>query len=218
MDNCSGQNKNQMVLRLVPYLVEVGHFSKVNFIFLVVGHTKNPCDRLFNLCKKAYRKSQVFIMDQLVDASNDTTHVSGCRVSADIMKDYQKFFDLFYRNFTTPKILKWQIFTCSTEGAMKTTIILRASDLPNAETTDYEMGKQVNGGADERAVLMATELETLPAPGLKEIKQVELYTKYRPLVPEEYRPKPSDEVLKRVANRRVIRGIVNGARISRIVD
>jgi hypothetical protein len=90
MDNCSGQNKNQMVLRLVPYLVEMGYFSKVNFIFLVVGHTKNPCDRLFNLCKKAYRKSQVFIMDQLVDASNGTTHVSGCRVSADIMKDYQK--------------------------------------------------------------------------------------------------------------------------------
>jgi hypothetical protein len=135
-----------------------------------------------------------------------STHVSGCRVSAAIMKDYQKFFDLFYRDFTTPKILKWQIFTCSTEGATKTTITLRASDLPDAETTNYELRKKVKGGADGRAVLMATELESLPAPGLREIKQVELYTKYRPLVPEMYRdelcPKPSDEILKRIAKQK----------------
>ena len=46
-DNCSGQNKNNMVIRLVPYLIELGYFKKVNFIFLVVGHTKNAADRLF---------------------------------------------------------------------------------------------------------------------------------------------------------------------------
>ena len=39
-DNCTRQNKNNMVLILVPYLVDMGLFSKVNFIFLVVGHTK----------------------------------------------------------------------------------------------------------------------------------------------------------------------------------
>ena len=32
-DNCSGQNKNNMVLRLVPYLIGLNFFSQVNFVF-----------------------------------------------------------------------------------------------------------------------------------------------------------------------------------------
>jgi hypothetical protein len=56
-DNCPGQNKNHHVLWLVPYLVEMGYFETVNFIFLVVGHTKNAADRRFNNLKMIYRKS-----------------------------------------------------------------------------------------------------------------------------------------------------------------
>jgi hypothetical protein len=33
MDNCSGQNKNRMVLRLANYLVEAEYFDKVSFVF-----------------------------------------------------------------------------------------------------------------------------------------------------------------------------------------
>ena len=43
-DNCPGQNKNNTVIRLVPYLVEMGYFRRVEFMFLIVGHTKNNCD------------------------------------------------------------------------------------------------------------------------------------------------------------------------------
>jgi hypothetical protein len=53
-DNCSGQNKNGMVLKLVVYLVEMGYFEEVEFLFLIIGHTKNPADRLFNLLKIDY--------------------------------------------------------------------------------------------------------------------------------------------------------------------
>ncbi len=48
-DNCSEQNKNNTVLRLIPFLVELGYFMTVNFIFLVVGHTKNSADMIFNV-------------------------------------------------------------------------------------------------------------------------------------------------------------------------
>jgi hypothetical protein len=45
-DNCPGQNKNNFVLHLVPHIVEMGYFKKVDFIFPVAGHTnKNCCDR-----------------------------------------------------------------------------------------------------------------------------------------------------------------------------
>jgi hypothetical protein len=57
MDNCGGQNKNKMVLRLALYLVEKKLFKCVEFIFYIRGHTKNVCDRLFNLLKINYSKA-----------------------------------------------------------------------------------------------------------------------------------------------------------------
>ena len=56
LDNCAGQNKNRMVLRLATYLVEAGYFEEVNFVFYIVGHTKTPCDRWFNQLKRSYRR------------------------------------------------------------------------------------------------------------------------------------------------------------------
>ena len=75
MDNCSHQNKNKMVLRLVVYFVERGYFESATFAFLIVGHTKNPCDRLFNLAKLTYRKSQVFTHDQFLEKGGENEHV-----------------------------------------------------------------------------------------------------------------------------------------------
>ena len=49
---------------------------------------------------------------------------------------------------------------------------------------------------------MEMDLEELPAPGLREIKQVELFCKWRPLLPDYARditcPKASDEVMESV--------------------
>ncbi len=54
-DNWSGQNKKNTHLRSIPYLVELGYFKVVNFVFLVVGH-KNSADMLFNVLKTFHRK------------------------------------------------------------------------------------------------------------------------------------------------------------------
>ena len=64
-DNCSGQNKNNKVLALVPFLIEMGYFKRASFIFLVVGHTKNAADRRFNVLKEFYRKENIGMMAQL---------------------------------------------------------------------------------------------------------------------------------------------------------
>ena len=45
MDSCASQNKNSMVLRLANLLVECNYFEEVNFVFYIVGHTKNCADR-----------------------------------------------------------------------------------------------------------------------------------------------------------------------------
>jgi hypothetical protein len=61
---------------------------------------------------------------------------------------------------------------------------------------------QVRGDNARVAVMEAFDLQTLKDPGLRPIKQVELYKKFRPFVPcefwEDTFPRPSDEVLAQV--------------------
>jgi hypothetical protein len=97
MDNCGGQNKNKYVLRLAPLLVELRHYRRVNIIFLVAGHTKNAADRLFNLLKVAYRKQQVFTMEQLTDVLNKNQYVECIKVDKEDFFDFGKFKDQVYR-------------------------------------------------------------------------------------------------------------------------
>ncbi len=65
-DNCSGQNKYNTALKLPAWLMAMGYFKEIHFIFLVVGHTKNVADRLFNLLKQEYWKQNLFTFDKLV--------------------------------------------------------------------------------------------------------------------------------------------------------
>jgi hypothetical protein len=76
LDNCSGQNKNRMVLRFANLLVETGIFKRVNFLFLVRGHKKNPCDRIFNILKLRFRKQNVCTMEQLLQVLNEPDQVN----------------------------------------------------------------------------------------------------------------------------------------------
>ena len=90
-DNCTGQNKNNTVLRPVPFLVEMVFFEKVNFVFLVVGHTKNAADRLFNALKKNYRKENLYTMKQLIDALNSSRRVTVVESEEKDFLDYESF-------------------------------------------------------------------------------------------------------------------------------
>ena len=75
-DNCSGQNKYNIVLKMLIFLCEMLYFKKVQFIFLVVGHTKNAADRLFNILKRFYRLQNIFTMDQLFKALSASDSVT----------------------------------------------------------------------------------------------------------------------------------------------
>jgi hypothetical protein len=81
MDNCGGQNKNRMVLRMLFFLVKLKVATVERIIFLVQGHTKNDCDRLFNLMKKEYRKINTYTPEDLATSIQheiiDTIMVDG---------------------------------------------------------------------------------------------------------------------------------------------
>ena len=76
MDNCSGQNKNNYVLRLPAYLTMKKYFERVQIVFLVAGHTKNTADRLFNLLKIDYRKENIFSLSKLIRVCNQNEYVT----------------------------------------------------------------------------------------------------------------------------------------------
>ncbi len=63
-------------MQLTAWLVTMGYFKEVNFIFLVVCHTKNAADHLFNTLKHKYRKKNLFTFKKLVQTLNKLTSVN----------------------------------------------------------------------------------------------------------------------------------------------
>ena len=110
-DNCTGQNKNKMVVRLFAFLSESKcHFNKVNLAFLVAGHTKNPCDCLFNLAKNTYRKQNVYSMEQVVSVVSECNDITAVRVQTTDFHDWDAFQDKIYCPLATGSVLRTNIF------------------------------------------------------------------------------------------------------------
>ena len=65
MDNCGGQNKNRMVIRLYLALTEIGFFKYSKLLFLVRRHTKNIWDRMFTFLKKTFHYSNIYTHEQV---------------------------------------------------------------------------------------------------------------------------------------------------------
>lgn len=203
MDNCGGQNKNRMVLRLAILLTELQYFKEVNVCFLVAGHTKNSCDRLFNSLKKEYRKSDVFSVDDLITKLSVCKNVVPVRVETEDFKDYDEFENKIYKKIQTGTVNRAHIFqtTSSQPG------FLKVGDT-TAEGT-HVSGQNLMKNVQDRATLLDNihqELRVIVPPGIADIKKVELYKHFRPLVPPPYQeelcPFPGADVMDKVRNQR----------------
>ena len=97
-DNCLGQNKNNTVLKLAGWLQAMGYFKKVEFIFLIVGHTKNAADSLFNSLKHEYHKENLFIMQGLFDCLGVSECVTVVPTLPEDFLDYDRLFSDIYCN------------------------------------------------------------------------------------------------------------------------
>lgn len=78
-DNCVGQNKNNAVLSYLIYRTIKQMHQRIDWSFMLVGHTKFSPDAYFGLLKKKYRRSKVYTFDQVVDVINSST-MNGCNV------------------------------------------------------------------------------------------------------------------------------------------
>ena len=108
-DNCSGQNKNRMVLRMLFFLVKLKICTTARAIFLIKGHTKNDCDRMFNLLKMIYRKVNCYTPDELIVIMNKLPQVTAIPMEASDFKDWDVLENVLVDK--ADGILKNHIFT-----------------------------------------------------------------------------------------------------------
>ena len=101
-----------MVIRLGCYLVEKGWFKSVNLIYLVKGHTKNHCDRFFNLLKNNWRKRNCFCFNDAMDLMSNEEKYELKRAK-NLFFDYDLLFDSFYKRPESGTVSSNHIFTFS---------------------------------------------------------------------------------------------------------
>jgi hypothetical protein len=87
----------------------MGYFDRVNMLFLVVGHTKNACDRRFNNLKIFYHNSQVFSLDDAVGCLSKSKYVTVWKVNAH--EDWRDYFHMLQKayNFLSKCCLKMKV-------------------------------------------------------------------------------------------------------------
>lgn len=195
-DNCPGQNKNNHVLKtLCAWLVEQKYFLKVTVLFLVKGHTKNPVDHLFNALKREYRMQNIETFDDLIPILNKSDDVIAEAATTDDFHDWNGMLKELYSDF--PFVLKYHLF--ESESIEKISCQM-GPDSPSA-VVNLKFPKRESD--ENRAQRLQTLAPTrLNPPGLKEIKQVELYTKFRkfikPINWDKTCPYPGAEVMERI--------------------
>jgi hypothetical protein len=201
-DNCSGQNKNNTVLRLAAWLTAMNYFKEVNFIFLVVGHTQNAADRLFACLKTEYHKQNIFTFQDFLETLTRSDMVM---VHPETPEDFLNYDKLLSTLFWTlvGNIQKNHIFSCNDDGSQ---MKIWQSNLPEHEKFVLYLWKRGTWeGMTHNKIVEFSKSVLMPITwaGMNPYKVIEMFKKYKPNIPLEYHSdelyaKPSDEVWVKV--------------------
>jgi hypothetical protein len=200
MDNCCGQNKNRHVLRLLHFIVKRGIAKVARAIFLVKGHTKNDCDRLFNTMKKEYRKTNCFTKEDLI-ASINHEKVEALLVSEDTFVDWDALQNK-HMALPTGKVTSNHVFTVDINRNNGNSMAFQECD--GSAVVEKLMIKRAYRDNDST---FWNELQptVLPPIGLQDIKWIEMHDKWGRYIPPDkkkqwryYNEKPPPEVYQRV--------------------
>ena len=170
-NNCGGQNKNRMVLRYILYLVEIKVYKTVEIIFLVCGHTKNICDRLFKELKRDFHHKNIYNIDHMLCALNISRQVTSMLVTSKDFFNLDNFFDKVYKRPAPGTVNKNHIFIAS----MDTPGILVTEAVHGVDRTEQNLTRlskkatgQQRGGRTRTVKNCKLELEKRP--GVQPIK------------------------------------------------
>jgi hypothetical protein len=176
-------------LKLAAWLMAMGYFKSVQFILLVVGHTKNAADRLFNSLKLEYRKENLFMFDDLARTLDQSATVTVHRTVANDVLDYEKLLDGMYRKLAG-QIKQNQSFSGDDDGSE---MMIRKSNPVEHQEYILRIRKKnwENVGRTELIEYAEKVLKPITCVGLNPYKMVKMFKNYRPVVPVEFH---SDEL------------------------
>ena len=181
MDNCGGQNKNQHVLRLLHFIVKRKIATVAEAIFLVRGHTKNDCDRLFNAMKKLYRKSNAFIPDDLISSISGTKNVDPIMVPPEAFKDWDKLENLYIKK-PLGEVKHNHIFVVDINRNNGNSMWIQQSD--GSDCQELKLVKQ-NYLDHDAEFWQSLQPDTIKPVSLQDIKWQELHYKWGRYILEE---------------------------------
>ena len=169
--------------------------------FFVRGHTKNSSDRLFNLLKGGYHKLNIYVYEDMLKVLGKNPQMEVRAMVPSQFMDFTTFFQAYYRKPVSGSITRTHVFTFVREGD---TVKLKLQDCRGSEARRQTLVKSKRGESAATRLDALKKLDGLKecnAPGLKDIKAVELFTKWRKFLPKEAQdktcPKPSDEIMKK---------------------
>ncbi len=187
----------------------MNYFKEVNFIFFIVGHTKNAADCLFYSLKDEYRRQNLFTFQDPVETLNKLLVVTVHPASSEDFLDYKKLMSSLFWTLVG-NIKKNHIFSSNDNGSQ---IMLRQSNLP--EYQEFVLYLRKRGTWDGMTCSKIAEypeevLRPIAWKGMNPYKTVELWKNYRPNIPIEYHSDKlyaelSEEVLAKVKTEKIDR-------------
>ena len=186
-DNCAGQNKNKCVIRMAClWLIDMGIYKTVIVLFLIAGHTKNICDRRFKDVKKECHHSDIFSMTKLIELMNRSEHVIAILVTHEVFYNWNVRLDKVYRPLKTNTTYKNHVFTgndASPGELMTQRVHTSASEAQFLVKARKKQDTYTAANHDTRRLgVQGVTIQNLNKPGIAAIKQVEMYTKWLPLI------------------------------------
>jgi hypothetical protein len=135
-------------------------------------------------------------MQQIISLMCESEYVCAIETFETDFYDYNLLLDKLYKEFIKPGVKKWQVFSCNKpDENKKLSLVFCSRVLDDAVILFYPIEKTTTN----REKMLHSKLVMLDAPGQKDFKQVELFTKFRKYVPEEWQdktcPPPDDAVL-----------------------
>ena len=99
-DNCRGQNKNKFVMWYLVWLAATGRVKRVEYKFMIKGHTQFIVDSNIGHIKRELRRSDVFCMEHWKQVIERSAVINKARViDGNDVYDWKKVLSPYFNNF-----------------------------------------------------------------------------------------------------------------------
>jgi hypothetical protein len=188
-DNCVGQNKNNTLVHFFLWCIATQVLDHVEVKFLVKGHTKFSPDGGFGLIKKYYRRANLYTIDQVTQAINQSTEKTHRNTALVLGKDAFGEWKTALREYFAP--LKG-VSACTAFRFDAAYALGEVHVQENDETTwqrVHLLHKSLSPEHvlhDEQFIHLPDHVSPVASPSIQNRTQWDWYEKVRPYVPTEY--------------------------------